>query len=47
MESATQVQILEENVCISRHVNVPQKSMNLSVLSSPPAMGKYLGRVGS
>ena len=38
MDTATQVQILDENDCISHNTNALGKGMNPTIL--PPAMGK-------
>ena len=45
MDTATRVQILDETDCISRSTNTLGKGMNPIIL--PPAMGKYLDRLGS
>ena len=42
MDTPTQVQILDEVVCISRNTNTQQKGMNLAIL--PPATGKIVGQ---
>ena len=39
MDTATQVQILDETDCISHSTNTLGKGMNPIIL--PPAMGKY------
>ena len=43
MDSATQVQILDETDCISHSANTLGKGMNPIILP----MGKYLGTLGS
>ena len=45
MKLLTQVQILDETICISYSTITLGKGMNLFVL--PPAMKKQLGRLGS
>ena len=42
MDTATQVQILDETDCISHSTNSPWKGMNPIIL--PPAMGKIVGQ---
>ena len=45
MDTATQVQILDETDCISHSTNTLGKGMNPIIL--PPAMGKQQNRLGS
>ena len=45
MNTATRIQILDETDCISHSTNTLGKGTNLII--QPPAMGKYLGRLGS
>ena len=44
MDTATRVQILDENDCFSHSTNIFGKSMNPIIL--PPAMGKIVGQTG-
>ena len=44
MDTMTQVQILEETVCISHSTNTLGKSMNQTIL--PPAMDKIVDHTG-
>ena len=44
MNTAIQVQTLDEAVCISLSTNTLGKGMNPTIL--PPAMGKIIGQIG-
>ena len=44
MDTATQVQFLDETDCISHSTNTLGKGMNPIIL--PPAMGKTVGQTG-
>ena len=44
MDTATQVQILDETDCISHNTNTLGKGTNPIIL--PPAMGKLVGQTG-